>query len=338
MMLVRTNNIQSQGNVFMENKSIKGLFPMINNNRSNNFVNNKSFFLEVDQILSNKILPLKPLERLILLAYASKADIKGKVKVSHQEIANFTGVLRKNMPRYLEKFKKLKILTISRNYKRGKTSMESNTYTIHLNMIIALSVNKDGSISIEGCPQPEVTKIQKISSNNNQNMSEGVLTVRIGCPHSEEVKNITKDLNLNQKPIDIVQGQTLDDKKSDFGFDLFWSAYPRKEQKKRAYQIWIKNGLTAKAEKILMDIRDRRLRHDRWDDVAYIPLPTTYLNNESWEDEIIDKKQPKENMTNGQQGNGSYTEQLKRAVGIATGNQPVSNIQEYMARKMDKKY
>jgi len=75
-------------------------------------------------------------------------------------------------------------------------------------------------------------------------------------------------------------------------FVEFWEGYPRKEGKKAAHKLWIRDNLDEKADIILADVALRRATHDRWSDKAYIPVPTTYLNGEKWNDEIIEKAPP----------------------------------------------
>lgn len=80
------------------------------------------------------------------------------------------------------------------------------------------------------------------------------------------------------------------DMKFDNHFEIFWASYPRKEHKGRAYVIWVRERLDRIALEIIADVNDRSARHDRWENKAYIPLPTTYLNNQVWLDEIVDRR------------------------------------------------
>lgn len=73
-------------------------------------------------------------------------------------------------------------------------------------------------------------------------------------------------------------------------FDDFWTAYPKKRDKARCYQLWQKKKLDDIADTLLDDIQ-RRIKNDaQWQDVQYIPYPTTYLNGKRWEDEITQPK------------------------------------------------
>lgn len=70
-------------------------------------------------------------------------------------------------------------------------------------------------------------------------------------------------------------------------FDDFWAIYPSRRGKKRAREIWLQKNLDARADQILHDVRERQRRDERWLN-GYIPNPTTYLNQERWEDDYSD--------------------------------------------------
>lgn len=72
-------------------------------------------------------------------------------------------------------------------------------------------------------------------------------------------------------------------------FDDFWAAYPRKVGKKTAREKWKTRRLDEQADMIIADIEARKRRHRPWLD-GYIPNPTTYLNGERWDDEIIESR------------------------------------------------
>lgn len=68
-------------------------------------------------------------------------------------------------------------------------------------------------------------------------------------------------------------------------FDRFWSAYPRKEGKKKARTAW-RNLSQSKRTAALADCATRYQHVEK----AFIPLPTTYLHGERWNDEPIPPK------------------------------------------------
>lgn len=67
-------------------------------------------------------------------------------------------------------------------------------------------------------------------------------------------------------------------------FDRFWEVYPKKEMKKKTHEIWIKNKLDKNVDEIVTFIQ-RAKNTERWDK-GFIKQPTTFLNNESWKDDL----------------------------------------------------
>lgn len=69
-------------------------------------------------------------------------------------------------------------------------------------------------------------------------------------------------------------------------FARFWEAFPRKEAKQKAQRAWADAGITsAEAEEMLDDVRARIADLLQWRELAFIPLPATYLRERRWEDE-----------------------------------------------------
>lgn len=68
-------------------------------------------------------------------------------------------------------------------------------------------------------------------------------------------------------------------------FDLFWAAYPKKEDKKNAAKKWEAAELDGKAEMIIADVKRRTTEHRPWVE-GFVPHPTTYLNGERWNDDF----------------------------------------------------
>lgn len=68
-------------------------------------------------------------------------------------------------------------------------------------------------------------------------------------------------------------------------FDEFWTAYPKKVNRKGTLAKWRQRKLDKMADMILADIDRRKRRDKKWID-GYIPNPLTYINQDRWEDEI----------------------------------------------------
>ena len=67
-------------------------------------------------------------------------------------------------------------------------------------------------------------------------------------------------------------------------FEEFWAIYPTKSGKKVCLAAWKKRKLDRIAEKIIADVAERTLRDRRWLR-GIIPNPSTYLNQDRWQDE-----------------------------------------------------
>jgi hypothetical protein len=109
--------------------------------------------------------------------------------------------------------------------------------------------------------------------------------------HDDDVKDVTEcnASNSKKRHIDI----DIDIRK-DIGqkppvltarFEEFWKGYPKKRQKKTAKEIWRRKRLDKHADKLIKDVENRIRADKQWKD-GFAPNPTTYLNQERWEDEL----------------------------------------------------
>ena len=105
--------------------------------------------------------------------------------------------------------------------------------------------------------------------------------LRYGPPKS----NLTSHLTLLPKPEQTPKPRG----KHQQAFETFWKSYPKKRKKKPALDIWQRKRLDAKLEMILDDIDKRREDDTYWQD-GFVPDPTTYLNQERWDDEITTER------------------------------------------------
>jgi hypothetical protein len=80
-------------------------------------------------------------------------------------------------------------------------------------------------------------------------------------------------------------------------FNRFWTLYPKKVAKKKAYSSFIKiKGLDNEKLEKIMKVLGEQIKSINWqkDKGQFIPYPTTWINEERWEDEIIIPHQQKE--------------------------------------------
>ena len=67
-------------------------------------------------------------------------------------------------------------------------------------------------------------------------------------------------------------------------FDKFWSAYPRKENKGQAKKAWKKLKITPEFLDKLLKAIERQKASPKWAK-GFLPMPSTWLNAEAWDDE-----------------------------------------------------
>jgi hypothetical protein len=78
-------------------------------------------------------------------------------------------------------------------------------------------------------------------------------------------------------------------------FDEFWNHYPKKLSKAQALKAW-KAAIKRKPDtEIIEAVRAYSL--DKLPDVQFIPLASTWLNNDRWDDVDLSKSKPSEFKT-----------------------------------------
>ena len=78
-------------------------------------------------------------------------------------------------------------------------------------------------------------------------------------------------------------------------FEEFWSEYPRHISKKVALARWMKLKVTPELfEKIMSSLKVQK-KTKQWQNPEYIPHPSTWLNQERWNDEVIVPSEKKNN-------------------------------------------
>lgn len=84
-------------------------------------------------------------------------------------------------------------------------------------------------------------------------------------------------------------------------FNEFWAAYPRKEGKKKAQTAWRHLSQT-KREAAITDCATRYQATEK----QFIPLPTTYLHGERWNDEPIPPKTGGEKLSDMERAENAF--------------------------------
>lgn len=147
--------------------------------------------------------------------------------------------------------------------------IDTDKEVINTNISCNLEVDKNGSYTTKnnagiphGCqlvaerlPQVSIGKVS-IDKNNKNNIS---------CNENSEI-------------------EVLDQK--EMWFESFWEIYPKHQDKKKAKQKFLKACTSEKEYTAIMQGLRNVLPMWAKKDTKYIPMPTTWLNGERWNDEV----------------------------------------------------
>jgi hypothetical protein len=127
-----------------------------------------------------------------------------------------------------------------------------------------------------------VRRFREKQDNKQQNVTETLQSVTETLPSasasasvsvSEEDSNITDDSGDSKNAL----------------FQSFWTSYPRKTGKGAALKSWKKIKEPAKTLELILKSLEWQKISEQWskDGGDFIPLPTTYLNQQRWLDEPV---------------------------------------------------
>ena len=128
----------------------------------------------------------------------------------------------------------------------------------------------------------EVDKNGSYTAKNNTGIPVGIPTVSTGKVRLGK-DSIGKDINTiscNENS----EIEVLDQK--EMWFESFWEIYPKHQDKKKAKQKFLKLCTNEKEYKAIMNGLRNVLPVWAKKDTKYIPMPTTWLNGERWNDEV----------------------------------------------------
>jgi uncharacterized protein YdaU (DUF1376 family) len=113
---------------------------------------------------------------------------------------------------------------------------------------------------------------------NNETCTERSPIVNESPPNHKPINHKP----INQEPIKKAYAQNA------IAFDAFWQAYPKKKDRKKAEQAWLKLKLSEEQANEILKKLAKQLAQPSWlkEDGQFIPYPTTYLNGRRWEDEL----------------------------------------------------
>jgi len=74
-------------------------------------------------------------------------------------------------------------------------------------------------------------------------------------------------------------------------FQAWWKAYPNRKGIRKAFESWVKQGLEFRDQEPLFKVLSAQKKDPQWvkDDGQYIPMGSTYLNDELYDDPLPEK-------------------------------------------------
>lgn len=138
--------------------------------------------------------------------------------------------------------------------------------------------------------QPDLNKFTDLGFIVDDWRQCDVTAASTGCQHDQPDKN-----RVEKKRIDI--SSFCND-----GFDIFWKAYPRKVNKKTAIKVWAKLKPDEPLKQKILSALEIQKKDDQWtrDNGKYIPHPSTWLNQERWNDDVLKPYDWKEEFLRGE--------------------------------------
>ena len=128
----------------------------------------------------------------------------------------------------------------------------------------------------------EVDKNGSYTTKNNAGIPVGIPTVSTGKDRlgKDSIGKYINTISCNENS----EIEVLDQK--EMWFESFWEIYPKHQDKKKAKQKFLKLCTDEKKYQEIMDGLRNVLPMWAKKDNKYIPMPTTWLNGERWNDEV----------------------------------------------------
>ncbi|MBF1085727.1 DNA replication protein [Solobacterium sp.] len=128
----------------------------------------------------------------------------------------------------------------------------------------------------------EVDKNGSYTAKNNTGIPHGIPTVSTGKDRlgKDSIGKYINTISCNENS----EVEVLDQK--EMWFESFWKIYPKHQDKKKAKQKFLKLCKDEKKYQEIMQGLRNVLPVWAKKDTKYIPMPTTWLNGERWNDEV----------------------------------------------------
>ena len=122
-------------------------------------------------------------------------------------------------------------------------------------------------------------RVAKSRANKKSNENVTMNVTNVTTEENREEENREEKIIYSPTPEEVAKELELET-----AFNLFWEAYPKKEDKKVAKLRFL--NLDEKIYPKIMKAIEIQKKTKQWQTKDFIPQPSTWLNQERWEDEV----------------------------------------------------
>lgn len=201
---------------------------------------------------------LKPSEKLLYAEITALQKMNGYCYASNAYFEKVFDASERSVKYWLKSLEEKGHISIKYIYKEGSKEIDKR--------IITTKVKDD----VQGNALPSAKNCTTRGAKNCTDISN---------PYSTDIINKKKEIvcsieHTKENPMESL-------------FEVFWSKYPKKQKKKDARVAFLRNVSESNAKKVF-DGLEMWLKSEQWskDHGRYIPLPTSWLNEERWNDEL----------------------------------------------------
>ena len=210
-----------------------------------------------------------PARKLVLLKLADQANDNGLCWPSYQTIASACEVDRRTVIRHIKQLEKDGFLRVEKTYNKDAGKNYSNRY----HLTIANGVKKP-LVSEDHHPSDKLSP-PLVSEDHHPSVKLSPEPINEPISIEPIIESITNDVVISDVVVSIPPS-----------FEDFWNLYNKKVGKTKCADKWEKISKSDK-ELIMKNLPDYL---SSIQDKQYQKHPLTYLNNESWLDEVITRQ------------------------------------------------
>lgn len=216
---------------------------------------------------------------------------RGDLVTSTVKLSEYWGWSRTKVTSFLRVLEKDEMISVKSDNK--KTAVHIVNYEQYQDITSLFEQQKDSKETSKNQVK-NISKAAKNQQTDNSQTTDNQLS-DIKKTQTTMINNENNENNENT-PLCPPEGNAVHDtamsskkNNSDYGFDRFWQAYPRKASKPDALRAWKKLKPNEDFVNMLLNALEEFKKSSQWHEAngKYIPYPATWLNGRRWE-EITD--------------------------------------------------